>query len=116
MNLASTTQNLRRAVVTIACVALMAGGGQAMAQEDFGSDHVDSGGMLADLFIVRPVALAGTVLGTAVFLVALPFTLPSGNVEETANTFVAKPFEYTFNRPLGDFDHCGATRHACGGD
>jgi len=112
----TTIQNLKRTIVTISWVALMAGGGAAMAQEDFGSDHVDSGGMLADLFIVRPVALAGTVLGTAVFLVALPFTLPSRNVEDTANAFVARPFEYTFNRPLGDFDHCGATRHVCGGN
>jgi hypothetical protein len=109
-------QGLRRAIVTISCVALMAGSVCAMAHDDFPSDEADSGGMLADLFLVRPLSLAGTVLGTAVFLVALPFTLPSGSVEKTADAFVAHPFEYTFNRPLGDFNHCGATRHACGDD
>jgi uncharacterized protein YbjT (DUF2867 family) len=47
--------------------------------------------------------------------VTLPFTLPSRSVEEAERALVASPLEYTFNRPLGDFDHCGATRHACGG-
>ena len=108
-------QSLRRAIVTISCVALMAGSVRALPQDASSSDDVDSGGMVADLVLVRPLSLVGTVLGTAVFLVALPFTLPSGSVEKTANALVADPFEYTFNRPLGDFDHCGATRHHCGG-
>ena len=107
-------QNLRRAVVTISCVALLAGSVRAMAIDDYGSDDVDSGGMLADLVFVRPLALVGTVLGAAVFVVALPFTVPSGSVEKTADAFVANPFEYTFNRRLGDFNHCGANRHPCG--
>ena len=106
-----TIHTLRRAVVAISCVALMAGSVPAMAQEG------DASGldMLGDLLLVRPVALVGTVLGAAVFVVSLPFTLPTRSANEAANVLVASPFEYTFNRPLGDFDHCGATRHACGG-
>jgi hypothetical protein len=110
-----TIQTYRRAVVAISYVVLMAGSVPAMADESYPSDEADSGGMLADLVIVRPLALVGTLLGTAVFVVSLPFTLPGRNVDEAANLLVAKPFEYTFNRPLGNFDHCGATRHACGG-
>jgi hypothetical protein len=109
-------QSLRRAVMTISCMALMAGSVTAMARDDFASDDTDSGGMLADLVFVRPLGLVGTVIGTAVFLVALPFTVPSRSVEKTANAFVANPFEYTFNRRLGDFNHCGVTHHACGDD
>jgi len=109
-------QNLKRGVVAISCVALMVCSVWATAQDDVPSDDVDSGSMLADLVFVRPFALVGTVLGTAVFLVALPFTLPSRSVEKMGTAFVANPFEYTFNRRLGDFNHCGATRHACGHD
>ena len=111
-----TLHTLRRAVVTLSYVVLMAGSVPAMAQESYPSGSADSGGlgMLADLVFVRPVALVGTVLGAAIFVVSLPFSLPTRSADEAAKTLVGSPFEYTFNRPLGDFDHCGASRHACG--
>ncbi len=58
----------------------------------------------ADVLIVRPITLVGTVLGTALFIVALPFSIPSGSVKMTANRLIVKPFKYTFTRPLGEFD------------
>ena len=110
-----TIRNIRRAVVAISCVALIAGSGLAIAQETYPSGDADSGAMAADLIFVRPIALVGTVVGAAIFVVTLPFTLPTQSAEEAGRALVASPFEYTFNRPLGDFDHCGAARHACGG-
>ncbi len=71
--------------------------------------------MAVDLILVRPLGIAATVIGTAGFLVALPFTVPTGSVGETAREWIGAPLEYTFNRRLGDFDHCGADRHPCGG-
>ncbi len=59
--------------------------------------------IIADVFIARPVGLATTVLGTAVFIVALPFAITSGSVGTVARTLVAAPFKYTFTRPVGDF-------------
>jgi len=109
-----TIRTVRHAIVAISCVALMASNVLAMAQETQSADSNENG-MLADLVFVRPVALVATVLGTAIFVVSLPFTVPTRSTGEAAKTFVASPFEYTFNRPLGDFDHCGAARHACGG-
>lgn len=70
--------------------------------------------MLVDAVVMRPLGLAATVLGAAVTVVTLPFTLPGGNVGEAARTMIVEPAEYTFNRPLGDFRHCGADRHPCG--
>lgn len=57
----------------------------------------------ADILIVRPVSLAATVVGTAVFIVSLPFSIPSQSVGATAKTLVAEPFNFTFTRPIGDF-------------
>lgn len=75
----------------------------------------DRGGdMAVDLVVVRPLGIVATVIGTAGFVLALPFTVPSGSTEDTAREWVVAPFEYTFNRPLGDFDRCGADRHPCG--
>jgi hypothetical protein len=71
--------------------------------------------MAVDLILLRPLGVVATVIGTAGFLVALPFTVPTGSVGDTAREWIGAPLEYTFNRPLGDFDHCGADRHPCGG-
>lgn len=76
---------------------------------DKGSD------MLVDLIVMRPLGLASTVVGAAVFVVALPFTLPTGSVKTSAHEMVVRPAEYTFNRPLGELNRCGSDRHPCGG-
>ncbi len=56
-----------------------------------------------DVLVVRPVSLAATVIGTAVFIVSLPFSIPSSSVGSTARTLVSDPFNYTFTRPIGNF-------------
>ena len=60
--------------------------------------------MVLDLLILRPLGLLATGLGSAAFVVALPFTLPGGNAGEAACELVRSPLEYTFNRPLGELD------------
>jgi hypothetical protein len=86
----------------------------ALAQQDNTVTGDRGGDMVADLVIVRPVGLVASVLGTAGFVISLPFTLLSGSVGDSAHELVGKPFEYTFARPLGDFDHCGRDRKPCG--
>lgn len=60
--------------------------------------------MVLDLLILRPLGLLATGIGSAVFVVALPFTLPGGNTGEAACELVRSPFAYTFSRPLGEMD------------
>ena len=59
--------------------------------------------MVADVVIARPAGIVAIVLGTAAFIVALPFAAISGSVEPVARTLVAEPFKFTFTRPVGDF-------------
>lgn len=63
--------------------------------------------MFVDLVISRPLGLLGIIAGSAAFVVALPFTVPSGSVARSAEELVKKPVRYTFKRPLGEFpdDH-----------
>lgn len=70
--------------------------------------------MAVDLIVVRPLGIAATIFGAAGFVIALPFTLPTGTTGDTAREWVARPFEYTFNRPLGQFGNCGRDNHPCG--
>lgn len=69
--------------------------------------------MVLDLAISRPLGIVATVVGSALFVVALPFTIPSGSVGESADALVKRPIDYTFNRPLGEFERCGKDRHPC---
>ncbi len=59
--------------------------------------------MVLDVVVMRPLGLVATVLGTALTVVALPFTIPSGSVGASAHALIVRPAEYTFKRPLGDF-------------
>ena len=82
----------------------------AVAQETAvpGKEHPQestdpAGPMLVDALLLRPLGLAATVIGTAVFVLTLPFSLPTHSVKKTAKALVVKPAEYTFARPLGEF-------------
>ncbi|MHB8769664.1 MAG: hypothetical protein ACYC7J_01560 [Syntrophales bacterium] len=88
---------MRKSVLTlVAAIVLIAISGPA-----FGSSELD---IPVDVLIVRPVTLVGTVLGTALFVVSLPFAIPSGSVKLTAQKMIVAPFKATFTRTLGDFD------------
>lgn len=62
---------------------------------------------VGDLAVARPGGLAALVIGSAAFIVALPFAATSGSIKQTADTLVVSPFNFTFKRPLGDFQRTG---------
>ncbi len=72
--------------------------------EDYSETEVSGGDVLLDTVALRPLGLLATVLGTATFIVTLPFSALGGNAGEAAKTLVADPFAYTFQRPLGHND------------
>ena len=61
--------------------------------------------MMFDLVVLRPLGLVATVVGTAFFIVSLPFSALGGNTGEAANKLVVAPAKYTFSRPLGAEDY-----------
>ena len=80
----------------------------------FGNDQAFE--TTVDILLVRPVSLAATVVGTAVFIVSLPFSIPSKSVGATAQTLVVEPFNYTFTRPVGQFSGEGMRGKAPSGE
>jgi hypothetical protein len=75
--------------------------GTALANES-GTESGDDAAIIFDLLLLRPAGLIATVVGSAFFVVALPFSLPTGSVEKTFNSLVASPAVYTFYRTMGD--------------
>jgi hypothetical protein len=66
----------------------------------------DSGALeaVADVLVVRPGCFVATVLGSAVFVVALPAAAISRSIPHTAKVLVVAPAQATFTRPVGDLD------------
>jgi hypothetical protein len=86
-------------LLTVLCVCLAGLGGinTSRASDDHAIDTI------ADVTLVRPGCFLATVIGSVVFVVALPFAAASGSVKQTANTLVVQPAQATFTRPIGDF-------------
>jgi hypothetical protein len=92
---------MKKKLVTVVCVlALMVGSvSQCMATGETGSMEA-----IADVLIVRPGCFVATVLGSAVFVVALPIAAISRSIPHTAKVLVVTPAKATFSRPVGDMD------------
>lgn len=75
------------------------------AEEGFGfkpnPNPPSSAVMAADALIARPLGLATTIAGAAVFIGSIPLTLKSDTTSEAAWGLVGRPYGYTFVRPLG---------------
>jgi hypothetical protein len=65
------------------------------------TEDVSAEAMIADGLLLRPAGIVATVLGTAVFVVTLPFSIPTKSVDKAAQKLIVDPARYTFVRPLG---------------
>jgi hypothetical protein len=72
--------------------------------QNVAAGEADGAAIAADVIIARPLCFAATVVGSAFFLLALPFAAITREVPSTANALVVTPAKATFTRPLGDFD------------
>lgn len=77
-------------------------GAPARAAELPGSE-VNVATVFADLFIVRPVAVAWLVGSAPVSAIAMPVAAMSGNSKKVSEAMLSTPFWHAFKRPLGDF-------------
>lgn len=93
--------------LTTGLMALPAQGAQQVVQSNtsgdptYTADAPPAYSMIGDLIIARPFLIAGTVIGTAAFVVSLPFTALGGNVKEAGEALVLAPGREAFVRCLG---------------
>ncbi|MGD0260565.1 MAG: hypothetical protein ABSD29_12165 [Verrucomicrobiota bacterium] len=92
---------MKAKLLTAICVLAVCLGSVASSAA---SDNSGPLTVATDAVVIRPACLAATVIGSAVFVVALPVAAISKSVKKTANTLVVKPANATFTRPLGDMD------------
>lgn len=68
-------------------------------------EEPSSTAIVFDVLITRPLGLVATAVGAAVFIVGLPFTIPTRSVGVAAEKLVVDPLAFTFRRPVGHIDN-----------
>ena len=92
---------MKTKLVSVVCVLVLILGSVSPC---IASDESGSLDAIADVFIVRPGCFVATVLGSALFVVALPVAAISRSIPHTAKVLVVQPAKATFSRPIGDMD------------
>lgn len=88
----------------IAALVAVPFGSSVLALDTFTETEETTGSKMAvDLLLMRPAGIAATLAGSVVFVLALPFTLISGDTQHSLDKLIKEPGKYTFNRPLGYF-------------
>jgi hypothetical protein len=105
---------LRSAISAISIAAFLFAATPARAVYDpaesdvtLDQDQAEGPAMVLDLVIVRPLGLAATLIGTAFFVVALPFEAATRDFATPAHYLIVEPARFTFERRLGDLSSEG---------
>ena len=61
----------------------------------------DAGFMAVDALLLRPLGIVAIVIGTALFIVSSPFSVMTGTLGDSADSFIMEPIRFTFKRPFG---------------
>lgn len=75
----------------------------AIADESTKTDEMKGDWLIWDIVLARPAGVASIGIGTSLFVVSLPFTLPSKSVKTASQKLIMDPINYTFRRPLGQW-------------
>ena len=89
-------KKLEKLLLMFLTVLLVLGGisSGGWAQEKSYNDEYN----IVDLFIARPLGVIAAAGGTGLFILSLPFTLPTRSVEDSFDMFVVKPWKFSFVR------------------
>lgn len=99
---------MKTTVLTVVCAIALGLASATPAR----AGEVDSLSVAADALVARPICFVATIVGSAIFLVALPAAATSGSIDSTADFLVMQPAWATFKRPMGDFGFASETASA----
>ena len=91
------------AAIIVMCMAVLLMVSPAAFAADFDTAAPGAGSMTFDFFILRPLGVVATILGSGLFVVSYPFAAMGGNSQSAYDNMVKAPASFTFTRALGDF-------------
>ncbi len=92
---------MKRKLISLLCLGAIFTTSIPSARADTGDPEFT---VLADVAVVRPLCLAATAVGSALFVISLPISSLTRSVRKTARTLVVRPARATFTRPIGDME------------
>ena len=92
----------RIALLSIAAIFLLGNG--TPTSEKILTGATEGFGYGLDLLVLRPLGVGATVVGFGFFLVGGPLSAPSGQFRDAWELLVVSPYQFTFERPLGEYD------------
>lgn len=98
---AALVKQTRKTVIIVLFTVLMVSMPLAWTRDDVDRRTVSPEAIAVDTLVARPAGIVATFAGTVVFIVALPFSLLTGDTSDVAEKLVATPARYTFIRPMG---------------
>jgi hypothetical protein len=90
-----------REIMAIVLAAVLIAPTVAWGQEDM--DKPEPMEIVVDLGLARPFGFLVLAAGTTIFIVSYPFAAVTGSAKSTANALVAEPYQFTFERDLGEY-------------
>ncbi|MEW6376044.1 MAG: hypothetical protein AB1502_09700 [Thermodesulfobacteriota bacterium] len=93
-------KRFKKALLILLTFSLVIGGLYSMgwSQENAIRDEWN----ILDLLVARPLGIVAGIAGTGVFVLSLPFTIPTGSVDDAAKMFIISPFNFSFVREFPD--------------
>jgi hypothetical protein len=98
-------KGLRKGLPLFFAVLLTIGGfysGAWALDERSKDDPVIAEWNMMDILFARPIGVAAGIIGTGIFIVSLPFTVPTGSVNNAAQMLIVEPFKFSFTRKFND--------------
>jgi hypothetical protein len=98
-------RRIYRWIAPIVIAGLLLGfvGSAALADKYLEEEKPGGGAMIWDTVAMRPLGMIATAVGSIFWVVSYPFAYLGGNTDETTEALVKTPYEWTFERPLGEF-------------
>ena len=91
----------KKTSIFAAALLILAFSSVSLASTQGSSSTPSAGALVSDVLVLRPLGFAGTILGGAAFVVSLPVTVASHKVDRAEKLLVEEPYDYAFERPLG---------------
>ncbi len=65
-------------------------------------DPITDEWIIMDLLVARPLGIVAGIVGSGLFILSLPFLIPTQNVEKMSEILIERPFKFSFTRELPD--------------
>ena len=100
---------MKKLIAVLTLAALLTLPSASADASNLSSDYEETGGaaIAIDVLLARPLGIASLAIGSVIFIVALPYTIPSWSVAKAADKLIAEPFRFTFLRPIGEVWEAG---------